>query len=80
MICAQSNFWTGRLSYLVNLIRHIVKISIWRISCASVLPSRRPCQLSGEPGFSFQFGSTSTRLPPRLLHFMRKPNDGISTS
>jgi hypothetical protein len=31
--------------------------------------AERPCQLSGMPAFSFQFGRTSTRLPPHLPHF-----------
>jgi hypothetical protein len=29
-------------------------------------------------GCSFQFGRTSTRLPPHLLHFARRWNDGAS--
>jgi hypothetical protein len=45
-------------------------------------PARHQSHLSlvGISGFSFQFGRTSTRLPPHLPHLARRWNDGTSTS
>jgi hypothetical protein len=42
--------------------------------------AERPDQSAGEPGFSFQFGRTSTRRPEYFEHFSREPKDGTSAA